>query len=296
LQIITENNEEFFRAKQDLLELEKKYEYVEKTFSRFDEKSELSILNESREKFKEASVGMLEIAQKSIFYNNLTGGFFDPRIINDLEDAGYDKTFECVSLSGSGSGSKKEPQKLTGKLSDDILLDIENGKICFKSRMDFSGIVKGYATDKMAETLSRKGWKNFLVDSGGDIFFAGSGIDRKKWRVDIEGISQKSLMLELSGKGVATSGIGKRKWEKNRKRLHHIINPKTPEKFSFDLQSVSVVAATTEEADVWAKTLFLLGKKEAKNVAEEKKIACAILEYNGRAWISSALKKYIFKQ
>jgi len=296
LQIVVGNSEQAAGAQKDFREIQENYDAIEKIFSRFDANSELSLLNKNLGTFQKASAEIIAITQKSIFYNNLTEGLFDPRIIEALESAGYDRTFDEVCL--SEKDYEKKPEICQRKLSEDLLVDppAGAGKICFRERMDFSGIVKGYATDQMAKILSQKGWKNFLVDSGGDIFFAGLGADGKKWRIDIEGIPEKSLMLELSEEGVATSGIGKRKWERSGKRFHHIVNPKDPEHFSFDLQSVSVISPTVEEADVWAKTLFLMGMEKAKKVAQEKSLACVILEYSGRAWISSAVKKYIFKQ
>lgn len=292
LQIIIENEEQSFSAQADLLEIKKYYNEIEEGFSRFNEKSELSFFNKKIGEFAVASNEMLEIAKKAILYNKITDGFFDPRIVENLENIGYDKTFDDMKLSENLSNPK--PFLLEKNLTDELL--IENDKICFKRRMDFSGIVKGYATDKMSKILSEKGWKSFLVDSGGDIFFSGNGIDGKKWRVDIEGIPERSLLLELTDIGIATSGIGKRKWERNGKRFHHIINPKNPDNFLFGLQSVTVIDKTTEQADIWAKTLFLMGKKEGKIFSEEKNKACVILEYSGSVWISSAAKKYIFSK
>ena len=57
--------------------------------------------------------------------------------------------------------------------------------------MDFSGIAKGYITDEAAAYSKKRGWKNFLVDSGGDIYAAGQNHRRERWRIAIEGVPEK---------------------------------------------------------------------------------------------------------
>lgn len=289
IQIVVSESSFLEKARVDLLEIEKFYRATEKKFSRFSAQSEPSLLNGNFGEFLKVSAEMKEIAERALFWNKETDGYFDPRVIENLESIGYDKDFDLMVLSDShivprGTRNKKN-------LPEDIVF--KNGELCFFSRMDFSGIVKGWTTDRVANSLKEKGWENFLVDSGGDMFFAGKNIDGKSWRVDIEGIPFEKMMLELSDGAVATSGIGKRKWEKNGERFHHIINPKNPLEFSFELQSVSVVAQSTEEADVLAKVIFLMGRQQGGSFAKEKDIPCVILEYNGSAWRSPAIKRYL---
>ena len=45
----------------------------------------------------------------------------------------------------------------------------------------------------------------------------------------------------------------------------------------------------------WAKTLFIMGSAGAKELAQAEKLACAILDYKGGAWISTEFKKYLHK-
>jgi thiamine biosynthesis lipoprotein ApbE len=72
-----------------------------------------------------------------------------------------------------------------------------------------------------------------------------------------------------------------------------MINPKKPGEFSFDLKSVSVIAGSTTEADVWAKTIFLMGREGGMLYAREHDIAAVILDYRGSAWISPKAKEFI---
>jgi thiamine biosynthesis lipoprotein len=94
---------------------------------------------------------------------------------------------------------------------------------------------------------------------------------------------------------LATSGISKRKWEIAGQKFHHLINPKEPENFLFELKTVTVILSTTEEADVWAKCLFLMGKEGAIIYARENDMAAIILDYRGSAWISPKAKEFLYK-
>jgi thiamine biosynthesis lipoprotein len=161
--------------------------------------------------------------------------------------------------------------------------------------MDFSGIAKGYITDRGVLFLRKRGWKNFLLDSGGDMFAVGTDQFREKWKIGLEGISEKQFFLDIQNQAVATSGVTRRKWEKNKKRYHHIINPKNPCEFSFDLRSVTVIEETTEKADVLAKVLFLMNKKEGLEFSRAKKIKSFFLDYRGNLYLSPEAKSFRVK-
>jgi len=157
--------------------------------------------------------------------------------------------------------------------------------------MDFSGLVKGYVTDLAAEHFKNKGWENFLIDSGGDIFASGLNENKEKWLVDLEGFSQNKLLIMISDEAVATSGITRRKWSQGEKKFHHLINPKNPEKFNFDIKSVTVISKTAEEADIWAKVLFLMGRERGLKFSNSQKIKSLLLDYRGKLLISKKIKE-----
>ncbi|MEI7426112.1 MAG: FAD:protein FMN transferase [Candidatus Moraniibacteriota bacterium] len=274
------------KAKKDLSELREFYFLQEKIFSRFDEKSELNFFNHNLGKFQKASVDFLQVAKKSLEYYQLSERLFDPRIIETLEKIGYQKDFKLLNL--AEMKSEKIQPKISGDLAE--VLIIKNNKIKFACRMDFSGIAKSYITDRAGEMLKEKNWQNFLLDSGGDMLAYGKNSDNEKWKIDLEGIAENKMLFKLENEAIATSGIGKRKWESAGKKFHHLIDPKNPEKFSFDLQSITVIAETVIEADIWAKVLFLLGKEEGQKFSNINKLKSIFLDYRGNAWVSGETK------
>ncbi len=265
-----------------------------KIFSRFDPESELSKLNQNLGTFRSASPDMLSVALRSISYHRESDGLFDPRILPVLEDIGYRSDFSFQKIFHHAS-QKFFPARITPLKRD---LKIWGEMIQLDVPMDFSGIAKGYILDKMTRSIKNDGWKNFLVDSGGDMVTRGTNHEGKIWRIDIENIPEGDLLLEVSDKGIATSGITRRQWTSDEgKRYHHLIHPKHPYSFAFDLLSTTVISVSAERADFLAKTLFLMGRREGLACAEKHMIPAIFVE-DGKtpAWhISSEVKKYLSK-
>ncbi|EKE20336.1 MAG: hypothetical protein ACD_8C00020G0005 [uncultured bacterium] len=293
LKIIFSNPGQKAKAEKALAEAFDLYAQAEKKFSRFDQQSELCILNKNLGKFVRVSSGMMEVVSKAVFYHKQTDGYFDPRIISALENFGYTDDFGKNDFAGKHSDFNES--YFQSKLEDDIEIDLKNESIKLIKRIDLSGLVKGYVTDKVSDFFSAQGWENYYVDSGGDMFFAGEDENMNPWLVDVEGISKDKLILDVSGVAIATSGIGKRKWEKNGQRFHHLINPKNPNKPSFDLKSVTVVADSVEKADIWAKAIFLMGREKALILSEKKKIPFLMLYYSGGVFISNLMLQYLYE-
>jgi thiamine biosynthesis lipoprotein len=292
VEVISESDreEELKKARRDIGEIENLYRAKEDIFSRFKKTSEISLINQTIGKFQKCSSDISRVAGRALFYNKMSGGIYDPRVIGILEKIGYQEDFRKNNFS-----RMEIPEifdRIEKKLNED--LRTEGNEVLFGRRMDFSGIAKGYITDCAASFLKKKGWKNFLVDSGGDIYASGKNADGE-WRIEIEGVPKEKLMLGISNQGVATSGISRKKWQIKGRKFHHLVNPKNPSKFSYELRTVTVVEKNTENADGRAKVLVLLGKKNGMAFAKKNKIAAIFLDYRGNIFISPEAKKYLTK-
>lgn len=286
--IIVDNEAESIKASADIAVAKSFYAHYERVFSRFDEKSELSRINASLGRYLDASEDMRRVAASAIVYHQRYSGLYDPRIIGALEAAGYARDFEKQDFAPAGSSSSFDHSI---PLAEDILISGE--RILFRNRMDFSGIVKGYATDRVAQFLSSQGWKNFLVDSGGDIYAAGKPHDASAWNITVEGIDDQGLTLTLSDIAVATSGISRRRWIRGENRYHHLIHPKHPDRFLFDTSTISVIAPTTEEADVLAKVLFIEDAAARRSYIIRNQVAAICFSAEKEVWISPSAKRFL---
>lgn len=286
IQIVVHKSGAEARAEGIIAGIKKLYREKQKIFDRFDPESEITRLNKNLGLFQDASANMAYLAERALYYYKISQGLYDPRIIEMLEKIGYDSDFRKKNFQ-----KKEMPEKF--RPFDKPLekeLQIKGKKLFFSRRMDFSGIAKGYITDEAAAYLRKGGWKNFLVDSGGDIYAAGENTDGGRWRIEIEGVPKEKLILEISEQGVATSGISRKKWQIKGKKFHHLVNPQNPNEFSYETRSVSVIAKNTENADGRAKVLVLMGKDRGMEFARKNKIAAAFLDYKGNIFVSSKAK------
>jgi len=291
VRVVVGDEAEKEKTREDLEKAKNIFFSKEKIFSRFDAESELSKLNKNIGTWQKASTDMLYLAGRALYYNGISGGLYDPRVIEVLEKIGYDKDFKNKDFSKSELPSPFAMFETV--LGDDLKVD--DGKILFSRRIDFSGIAKGYIVDSAAGYLKSQGRESFLVDAGGDMMISGTNSEGKKWRIAVEGVPEEKLMLEITNKGIATSGISRKKWQIGEKKFHHLVNPKDPNHYSYELRTVSVIGENTENADGRAKTLVLMGKEQGLRFAKENKLAAIFLDYKGNIFITPEAKKYLAK-
>jgi len=279
------------RAEEALESVQKIFQENEKRFSRFTNDSELIKINQNTGKTVSISDSMAEILNLCLEFN-AKYPLFDPRIIGNLEKIGYRKDFEKHNFNQPAVENDKL-ESFNRLLKDDLKLNLQEKKVQLEKRIDLGGIAKGFTADKAVAFLQQEKFDNFIIDAGGDIYAQGLNETAELWKIDIEGIAMGKILLGLSGEAVATSGIGKRRWKSGEQKVHHLLNPFQPDKFSPDLKSVTAVAEKTVLADVLAKTLFILGREEGLKEAQDKKIKAIFLDYKGNAYISDEIKKNI---
>ncbi len=155
-------------------------------------------------------------------------------------------------------------------------------------RLDLGGIAKGYAIDRGVQVLQQKGIQQFLLNAGGDMYGADQKDAEQEWRVGIKHPRDQEALLaqfNLRDGAVATSGDYERFMMVGDQRYHHIINPQTGYPGTH-ARSVTVLAPTAEEADVWATYLFLRGpgSKPATAVA----LRYVLVDATGQIHVSDA--------
>ena len=136
--------------------------------------------------------------------------------------------------------------------------------------LDLGGIAKGYAADRMLETLKRKDLSRCLIDAGGDLVIGDPPRNAKGWRVEIGGRKHPALpVLHLSNLAVATSGDLEQFVTLNGKRFSHLIDPGTGLGLTTHCQ-VTVIAPTGMEADSLASAFAVMGLRKTKEYLKKK--------------------------
>ncbi len=96
--------------------------------------------------------------------------------------------------------------------------------------IDFGGVVKEYAADRVAALCWHAGVRHGFINLGGDLKIIGPHPDGSPWRIGIRhprnpvGVIQR---LSLSGGGMASSGDYERCIVVDGVRYAHVLNPKT---------------------------------------------------------------------
>ena len=171
------------------------------------------------------------LLEKALEFSDLTGGAFD------------------VSATGKGKVTISE-ENSTVRLEEGV-------------RLDFGGIAKGYAVDRVTLFLEKEGVENAIVNAGGDMRCLGRGPDGAGWKVGIRHPRQRDSLaatLLVRDKAVATSG--------DYERPFHIIDPKTGEPLKGGTISSTVLAEDCLAADALATAVFVLGPESGMELID----------------------------
>lgn len=138
---------------------------------------------------------------------------------------------------------------------------------------DLSAIAPGYAADGLIEDLAALGYRDALVDVGGELRAVGRRADGKAWRVGLDSPAGGRLDVEvpLRDAALATSGDYRNAWLDERgARRGHVLDPRTLRPVAHALAAVTVVRPSAAEADGLATALFVLGPQAGRALAERE--------------------------
>ena len=138
--------------------------------------------------------------------------------------------------------------------------------------LDVGGIAKGYATEKIADTLEKESdIGTVAINAGGNNRTIGTKPDGADWNVRIQnpdGGDKLIIVSEPGSKSFVTSGDYERYYEaEDGRRYHHIIDPETNFPSTY-YRSVSIITKDSGAADCLSTTLFTLSMEEGQKVLD----------------------------
>ena len=238
---------------------------INETFSIFTPSSIISKINDNQEVIlNEDFIEVFTIAQR----------------IGQETDGAMEMTIgPLVNLWGFGKDERK--QDLSQAEIDSVLtiigywkVHLENNTIVKDNpdiQLNFNAIAKGYAVDKVADYLVSQGYKDCVVDIGGEIVAKGKKYHDQEWNIGLQsptrtrdGEMRAEETFHLCDRAVATSGNYRNYFEENGQRYAHIINPKTGRPEKSKLLSVTVIADRCVEADAYATAFMVMGMDNTK--------------------------------
>lgn len=271
---------------------------ISNKFNLYDSASELSVLNSQRTNIPiVASKDILKIIDLSKEMFEKTGGAFNPAISPVIDAWGF---YGKEVTAPPGPDGLKDLLKRTS--FSDVVVDRKESAVVFRKngmKLDFNGIIAGYAADEAVKILKEKGAKNAIIDLGGEIYCLGKNRGRD-WRVGVRDPFNKNNLvktLSLSDKAVSTSGGYEKFKEIGGKTYPHILDPRTGYPPKNNVVSVTVVADDCVTADALSTAFFVMDARESIEVIKKcEGAACLIIKNNNGALeyhMSSNMKGFI---
>ena len=270
----TTYNVKFLPTTNNPIEIEENYIIIEKILKDINQQmstyipsSEISTFNQlqSTDWFK-ISEDFSNVLKKSFNYYEMSDGHYDITVM------------PLVNLWGFGPEIFESPP--TQALIDSVmifigqdLIELENQKIRKKDprvQIDLSSIAKGYAVDKIFNTLNK--YEDLFIEIGGEIRTRSKN---KDWKIGINTPSITNfendieLVITLNNLSIATSGNYRNFYTIDDKFYHHEINPKTGYPISSNLGSISIISGKScLDADGLSTMFYTIEKDLAIDMVE----------------------------
>ena len=244
-------------------------EGCEQRFSRFRDDSELSALNLSAGGWFRSSSEMFNLIEETFVLHRLTGGLFDPSILDALIQSGYDRSMDEIRRAGPQPHRTSRPWRRP--LFNAIRLDPARQAILLPRgvQIDLGGVAKGWIAERAVEIL-RQFSPVCAVSAGGDMALTGFPEGQPGWKISLEDPRDSNRVLAVLTVGpgaVATSSVTKRHWLVGDQPRNHIIDPRTGLSIQPAWLSVTVVTEKATHAEAFAKAFLISNPEEAPGMA-----------------------------
>ncbi len=258
---------------------------IDKELKRINDEVSTYIPASTISKFNTSNSGI--VVDSSDFYINLIKAME----VYKLSDGYYDVTvMPLVNYWGFGYTGHEDVEKIDSNEVKELLKRVGSEKIKITSQgkgkilvqkikkevqLDFSSIAKGYGVDKIGELLAKKGIKDYMVEIGGEVVSSGKSPRGTEWVIGINTPSESAspqdviLEVEISGKGLATSGNYRNFHNNAGKKYGHTINPKTGYPEQSNLLSASIIADDCMTADALATACMASGLNKSKEIIKK---------------------------
>jgi thiamine biosynthesis lipoprotein len=163
-------------------------------------------------------------------------------------------------------------------------------------KLDFGGFAKGVAIDGAIDILKRLGIENAVINAGGDLRAIGRHGERP-WRIGIRHPRNGGVLAALETHGdeaVFTSGDYERFFERDGRRYHHIIDPRTGYPSQGTASLTVITAADAGLADAAATALFVAGPQRWREIAARMGLRHVLLvDTDGNVYITRPMAERV---
>ncbi len=206
------------------------------------------------------SAQFLEVFSLAKEYYTLTGGLFNPAVypLNKLWH------FDTSTKVSPDEFTPPTQAEIDGVLNDGALdfnkIYLKNGEIIKENpqiAIDFGGILKGYACDKICKILADNGFTEGYISLGSSSMSL-LGVETLSLRhPEKTGVIAKLNCVGLKNVAVSTSGNYEKYYDYNGVRYSHIINPKSGKPYANKVLSATVLGKDGAFIDAMTTALCL---------------------------------------
>ncbi len=237
----------------------------EKSLSVYDDDSIISRINRNEDIEVDRYFKAVFTRAKEI--SLLTNGTFD------ISAEPLFKVWGGFSSKGKNIPDENRIKELKKSIGMDKLT-LENNRIVKSDPnviLNANAIAKGYSADLVASFLEDHTCENYLVEIGGEIRLKGLNTEGENWRIGVDRPGEDNpipgqdlqLILQITDKGIATSGNYRQFYIENGQKVVHTIDPVSGYPVKNNLLSATVIANDCITADAFATAFLVVGTEKA---------------------------------
>lgn len=246
-------------------------------FSPWVEHSEISRFNTAPKGDIALSPDFYDLLSASLVLSDAFKGAVDPTLGALVDLWGFGPTGPRPSSAPIPSDADIAlAQKVSGR--DKLKLNHENRTAhqIGGLKLDFSGIAKGHAVDRVSDRLKMMGATSHLVEIGGELKGVGVKPDGQPWWVEIEAVEGANVprtVAALFDLAVATSGDWRKSFVHDGTQYSHTIDGTTGYPVSNGVVQVTAFDPRAMRADTLATAFTVLGPDAGLEMATDMGVA-----------------------
>jgi thiamine biosynthesis lipoprotein len=243
---------------------------IERMLSVFDPASELSRLNRDAARGPVAvDAELVWLIQEARELSNVSGGTVDATVSPLTR---FWRFCDDRNNGASRPPSVDEISALLGHVGfDRVVVDAQRGTVSYESpgvQLEFGSLGKGYAVDRVVQTLVASGVTSALVDFGSTTYALGHPPNEEAWRVGIRHPQDPNRIVsvaKLVDRAISTSGDDQQGIFIDGVRYGHIVDPRTGWP-ACEAVAASVIAPTALQSDALATAAFVSGPRDGMDL------------------------------
>lgn len=203
--------------------------------------------------------------------------------VGKVTDGAYDITLDpLIDLWGFDRGGGRETPPTQKEIEDArrhtglhlVKVDLAGTalvKVDPKVTINLGGIAAGWAVDEVARLLEARGFHDFMIEVTGEVRAKGRNARGVPWKIGVKvpdiASTEVVAAVPLDDRSLTTSGSYHNFFEtKDRKRYHHILDPKTGAPAETELVSVTVMYSDAVTADGYDTPFLIIGEERARQI------------------------------